>query len=87
MPLVTPQISINGTNPRNLVEDYSRARSALMEAVRALQEASPNGRDYQRDPTEFEAARRQHADRIKRLESVRHELEELAEFCVERIAG
>lgn len=78
--LTAPVVHLNGTSGEELADGYDAAQVALAAAVRALEAASPNARDYyvHADPGAFEAARREHEDRLQRLCSVRDELALLA---------
>jgi hypothetical protein len=55
-----PQLSINGTSARELLDLRKAALRALDDAGKALSAMSPNGRDYIGDPAAYEAARTQH---------------------------
>jgi hypothetical protein len=46
MTIMQPIVNINGTSRDNLVKMRIEARRAIHEALRALQELSPHGRDY-----------------------------------------
>lgn len=76
-----PQISINGTSPSSLLDDYLKCRSAIMAARRVLAEHGPNGRDYQHDPSKFPAARAEHEARLSSLDTMETELLALAEHA------
>jgi hypothetical protein len=49
-PLVLPQINLNGSPREVLVSQQLRVLDALRALQAAMQEASPNGRDYQTMP-------------------------------------
>ena len=46
MTIMHPIVNINGTSRDDLVKMRIEARRAIHEALRALQELSPHGRDY-----------------------------------------
>jgi hypothetical protein len=46
MTIMQPIVNINGTSRDELVKMRIEARRAIHEALRALQELSPHGRDY-----------------------------------------
>jgi hypothetical protein len=46
----TPTIHMNGTSPEQLVEQLMKAYRAVDDAMSALAEAAPNGRDYYPQP-------------------------------------
>jgi hypothetical protein len=84
--VIKPQINLNGTNARDLLEQQVVAIEALRSAMSTLQAAGPNGRDYQTMPRgTIDLAVAGHVDRLKRLESVLAELEEIAEHISDQI--
>lgn len=75
-----PTVHLNGTSAQDLLEGYERAHEALREAMEALAQAAPNGRDYYvQQPGAFESAIAEHQSRMTRLRDVSLELEALAE--------
>jgi hypothetical protein len=46
MSIMQPIVNLNGTSRDDLVKMRIEARRAIHEALRALQELSPHGRDY-----------------------------------------
>ena len=84
MQLQKPMVHSNGTSRDALVEQYCDAGAAISKAIRALEAAYPNGRDYY--PLGSEALKRatdEHNERIKALVRVREELEALAEYVAD----
>jgi hypothetical protein len=83
-PQALPTIHINGSSPKDLFENACEALGALRKAIQAVEETSPNGRDYypQGDGA-IKTAVCEHASRIERLRSVIAELEELAEHITD----
>ena len=74
-----PQVNINGSSRRALVEARMIAIEAVRAAMQALGECSPNGRDYQTAPKgEFEIARKVYCERFAFLDRLANELEEEA---------
>jgi hypothetical protein len=74
----TPTIHMNGSNPETLLEGLTGAYRAVDAAMRALDEAAPNGRDYYpQGPDAVQEATREHQLRAAKLRSVREELQEL----------
>lgn len=73
-----PTIHLNGTSLSVLTEQTQTARKALRDAVEALQEASPNARDYypQGESAVF-AAQREHEQRVAKLSDVLLDLDTL----------
>jgi len=76
--MILPVIHINGTGRESLAQRVLAAREALRNALDALNEAAPNGRDYYPlGECAFRQAAREHHARIGKLVSVADELEEL----------
>lgn len=73
-----PTIHLNGSSPDTLYEQYTNASRAIAEAIDALREAAPHGRDYY--PQEGDGIREataEHVARLAKLESVLAEVKEL----------
>ena len=79
--MIFPTLHLNGTAGADLQSLQTDAMLALSDAIKALQAAGPNGRDYyvQRDVTAFAQAQQQHEDRLARLEAVQADLVAIAE--------
>ena len=65
--MITPKLNINGSSAHDLIEPRQRAWKLLDDAVDALQDATPNGRDYPNNQVACIADREEHYDRIKML--------------------
>lgn len=79
MTLSIPTIHLNGTAQAELIEQLSVAAAAVMEAIRAVQGACPNGRDYYtQGQTALASALDGHSRRLKALEGIHEELMEIA---------
>jgi hypothetical protein len=76
--LTVPTVHLNGTGETGLVEPLRAAYAAIRDALGALNEAAPHGRDYYLTTGAYERARDEHLDRVRRLESVGDELIALA---------
>ncbi len=78
--IVLPTVHLNGTSRGALIDENDAAYDALRAAVRALEEAGPNARDYyvQGDGA-FTKAVAQHVARLTALRSVLADLETIAE--------
>jgi ABC-type transporter Mla subunit MlaD len=75
-----PTIHRNGTSANELLRQTFDASDALRTAIEALQQASPNGRDYyQQGGAAFTSAVREHTARVERLRDVLSDLERMAE--------
>ena len=77
--LVMPQISLNGTHPRDLVDQQLAIVGALRLVQEAMSTASPNGRDYQHRPHEYNTARDAWVERQAMIANFRREIERHAE--------
>ena len=74
-----PIVNLNGATKESLVEARLTARVAVQEAMKALSECSPNGRDYQTAPRgEYEIARNRYVERFAYLARLANELEDEA---------
>ena len=74
-PLVLPQISINGTAKKQLIEQQCNVMHAASALLKALQEASPHGRDYQHRPAEYQPALEAWSQRWVMIDDLRKEIE------------
>ena len=80
--LTFPSIHLNGTSREALSEQYLTAGQALQNALRALEDASPNARDYY--PQGEDAFRKAVSEHNRRTEYVREALaqvQRLFEYC------
>jgi len=69
--MITPQININGTSRDDLINPRRDAIDHLMDAVEALKQVTPNGRDYPGNPDGCAADRNEHYQRIGSLMAIR----------------
>lgn len=73
--MMTPTIHLNGTSGDDLLSQTTDAMLALSDAIRALQNAGPHGRDYYlHGNSAFPRALQEHEDRLTKLEAVRADL-------------
>jgi hypothetical protein len=83
--LTFPTVHINGTNGADLLEQQLNARSAIFDAMKALQDAAPNGRDYYpQGPGAINCAIEEHSSRRASLERIYRELGQIAEAIVDQ---
>ena len=74
-----PVVNLNGATKESLVTARIYARIAVQDAMKALAECSPNGRDYQTAPRgEYEIARTKYVERFAFLDRLANELEDEA---------
>ena len=69
--MITPQININGSSADDLINPRLEAMDHLMDAIEALSQAVPNGRDYPGNTTACLADREEHYDRIRAIKAIR----------------
>lgn len=78
--LAIPTIHPNGTPHERLVEQLSNAVHALDDALKAIAEAEPNGRDfYPQGPDAIGHALEQHRQRLRAVHQVRNDYYKLWE--------
>jgi hypothetical protein len=84
--ILKPTIHSNGTGANSLTDAYTKAMLAVHDAITAVAESGPNGRDYYPQGGDaIQAAVEEHRTRLAALEKVRDELEQLAAHCAEFI--
>jgi hypothetical protein len=81
--LIAPVIHLNGTSSMALLEAVDGARKALIEAQGKLDQAAPHGRDYPEEGT-YDQAAIEHVSRVRRLASIKRELDEVLEALFEQ---
>lgn len=81
--LAIPTVHRNGTSKEALMQDLENASNKLYEAIKALEETAPNGRDYYvQGPSALGKAEKEHTKRLSALKLVQEELA----FLMESIA-
>ena len=79
--IIVPCIHMNGTSKKDLSDRLEEAHDAIGVAYDILRQTAPNGRDYYvydgsgSQVLAYNQARSEYQDRMKRLHSVREELE------------
>lgn len=77
-----PTIHLNGSGKRHLADTYRDANEALYQAIKALEQAAPNARDYYpQGPDAYRQASKEHAERLAKLVQIRQEIDELCDHC------
>lgn len=76
--IITPRLNINGSAATYLLEDNRKAAQILYDALDALRQCAPHGRDYIGHPEELARARNEHWARITALQTVMLELDHIA---------
>lgn len=79
--MMLPTLHLNGTSGADLMSQTVDAMIALSDAIKALQAAGPNGRDYylQQETNAYTQALQQHWDRLAQLEAVLADLTRISE--------
>ena len=72
--MIRPIININGSSAFDLIDQRRNAMDALLEAIDALKQVAPNGRDYLGQYDLLAADRTLHFDRLSALHTLREEL-------------
>jgi len=75
MSLVMPIVHMNGTSRRELTNLRYNAAHKIREALEALSEMAPNGRDYYPEPGRLEQALEQHLRRVRMLTALQKEID------------
>ena len=76
--MIRPTLNINGSSAFDLINPRRDAMDALMDAIEALKQVTPNGRDYLCQRDQLTADRNTHFDRLAALHTLRNELLEEA---------
>lgn len=74
-PLVLPQINLNGSSRESLIAQQCLVLDALRALMSAMQEASPNGRDYPFRPAELQPALEAWRERWVMIDALHKEIE------------
>lgn len=75
-----PTIHLNGTSADRLLDDINNAYAKIGEAISALAQTAPNGRDYYPQGNgALEQAQNEHHARISKLVAIKAEVEQIVE--------
>lgn len=78
--MMFPTLHLNGTSYDELYRQYSEACAAIDQAIRIVEDATPNSRDYYvKGDAAMPSAVREHVDRLRRLAAVKDELYSILE--------
>lgn len=72
--MITPTLNLNGSSANDLIEPRLKAMRHLTDAIDALSQATPNGRDYPADRDRCTHDRDLHFARIKKIKALYSEL-------------
>lgn len=84
--MITPTINFNGNSVSTLINPRLTAMDHLMDAIEALKQATPNGRDYLGDTDRCSADRDEHYARLAKLRALREELMSEVVYIKEQVA-
>lgn len=83
--MITPTVHMNGTSGAVLLEQHLKAIAALSAAMRAMEEAQPNGRDYYPSgATAITTATDEHCKRMRAISAVINQYEQIAEAIADQ---
>ena len=83
--MITPTLNINGSSADDLIQPRIAAYDALQDGIKALQQVTPNGRDYPGDNDRCVADRQAHYDRLAALHAIAAEIVAEAVLIKEQI--
>jgi len=83
--MIRPIVNINGSSADDLIQPRIAAYDALHAAIKALQQVTPNGRDYPGDNDACVADRDKHYARLKKINALRAEIMSEAIYIKEQI--
>jgi hypothetical protein len=72
--MITPTLNINGSSLTDLTHPRIAAYDALQAAIKALQQVTPNGRDYPGDNDKCVADREAHYARLRQINQIMAEI-------------
>jgi hypothetical protein len=72
--MITPTINLNGTSADDLINPRREAMDHLMDAIEALKQVTPNGRDYPGDTERCLLDRAEHFARLNTLKAIREQV-------------
>jgi hypothetical protein len=83
--MITPTLNINGSSLTDLTHPRIAAYDALQAAIKALQQVTPNGRDYPGDNDRCVADRDEHYARLEKINALRAEIMREAVYIKEQL--
>ena len=86
--MIFPTLHLNGTSKGDLLEGWLKISHALNDAITALCQEGPNGRDYYlAGPMGLHTAQREHEARIAKVKEVKAEVDQIVEFIADAEGG
>jgi len=83
--MIRPTLNINGSSADDLIQPRREAYDLLQAAIKALQQVTPNGRDYPGDNDQCVADRDAHYTRLKAITAIATEIVAEAVLIKEQI--
>ena len=83
--VAVPLVHLNGTSGDELLQQLATAVDAMHDAIKAVVQASPNGRDYYLQPGAAQRVQDEHCARLRKLDEVRAELGDMLSHVQEQI--
>lgn len=74
MAIMNPVVNMNGTSREELVQQRRDIADSLMEAMKALQESKPHGRDYIGKDHQYSLDRALFNERFAMLDKLRNDI-------------
>jgi hypothetical protein len=72
--MINPTLNINGSSARDLIDPRLAAYDAIQAAIKALQQVTPNGRDYPGDNDKCVEDRDMHYIRLRQIKLIAAEI-------------
>jgi hypothetical protein len=72
--MITPTLNHNGSSASDLIDPRIAAYDAVQDAIKALQQVAPHGRDYPGDIDRCTIDRNAHYDRLNTLQIMAAEI-------------
>ena len=86
--MTTPTIHLNGSSAERLMAGYEQACDKLQEALLAMGQCSPHGRDYYpQGPDAISAASKEHQARMDKLRAMYDEMTQLWSAVDAQVTG
>jgi hypothetical protein len=83
---MTPTLHLNGSSAPHLRDQLCDVAEALRKAMRAIEQAGPNARDYYpQGEYAYPQARAEHDSRLKRIRDVLDEYEQIHDNLMDQV--
>ena len=85
--MIMPTVHLNGTSQNDLLEGWLKISHALGDALKAMYNEGPNGRDYYQVPGAFTQAVAEHGARVEKIKAVKAEIDAIVEHVADAEGG